>query len=135
MASPISSVTPIDYYGSPTGAAVTNIPAPSKYEWSMADVLSKGTNRSESMVYNKMRKGQTRSLSLGWVYPTVADAALILQAFNSEYVLLTFLDPKDGAYVTKRFTVGDRSVPAYNLSIGRWDEVSFTITQQDADEG
>lgn len=135
MASPITSVQPIDFYGSPTGDAVTGIPSPSKYDWTLSDISAPDAGRSEDMMMNKMRKGQSRSVDLEWKYPTLPDAALILNAFNSEYVRIILLDPMEGAYVSKRFYVGDRKVPAFNMAFGRWESISFSIIQQDADKG
>lgn len=134
MIKPITSVTPIDYYGNVIGEAVTDLPNLSKFEWVLTEIKSSQAGRSEALLYNNMRKGLARAVELEWDIPTYAETASILQAFKSQYVLVTLLDPLIGAYVSKRFTVSDKTVPAFNVLLGRWKGVSFTITQQDADK-
>lgn len=134
MVNALTSVTPIDFYGNVTGTAVTSFPPIGEYVWKLTDVTADDANFSESMLYNKMLKGQRRSISLRWNMPTLTEASSLLQAFNSEYLLLTVLDPAIGAFITKRFYVESRTVGAFKSAHGRWENISFVLIQQDADE-
>lgn len=135
MASPITSVTPVDKYGTPTGPAVTNLPVPTKYEYGLADISAPEAGRTEDMAMNKMRQGQARHIDLEWTLPTIAECAAIMAAYNSEYILVNFLDGLTGTYMDKRFYVGDRSSPLWNSTKGRWESLSFGIIQQIPDVG
>lgn len=124
---PIKSVTPVNDADTATGPAVTTLPAPSVFKWSLADISATGAGRSESLKMNKKRIGQAVTYDLAWPSPTIADAAAILQAFNSEYLSVECLDAKSGTYLTRIFYVGDRESPLYNNELGRWDTITFTI--------
>lgn len=133
MSSPISSVQPCNVNGVVSGIAITNLPVPSKFVYNLHDISASDAGRLESMKMVKMRQGQTRSIDLEWVYPTVAEASTILKAFNSEYVKVTFLDAMEGSELTKVFYVGDRVSPLWNHAKARWERVGFSIVQQTAD--
>lgn len=130
---PIQSVTPIDYSGNVIGQTITNVPCPSGFKYLLTDVSSSDAGRSENFIMNKMRKGQSRTVDLEWKYLTIAECSYLLNAFNSEYLSINYLDAKDGGWVTREFYVGDRATPLYNSAIGRWESISFTIIQRDAD--
>lgn len=133
MASPITSVTPCTVDGVSSGTAVTNLTTPSVYEYNLHDVSDSQAGRLESMKMIKMRKGQATSIRLEWAYPTLAEAADILTAFNSEYVKVNCLQALTGTYAEKVYYVGDRIAPLWNSARGRWERVGFTIIQQEAD--
>jgi hypothetical protein len=130
---PIASVTPCDKYGTVTGSMVAEIPAPSVFKYGMQDISGPNAGRLEDMSMNKERKGQARAIDLEWVLPTIAQASIILKAFNSEYALINFIDALEGTFITKRFYIGDRVATLLNTSLGRWESLAFTIIQQDAD--
>lgn len=134
MVNPLTSVTPIDFYGNVTGSAVTSFPPIGEYVFRIVDVTSDDANYSESMLYNKMLKGKRRTVSIRWNMPTLEDASSLLQAFSSEYILMTILDPEIGAFISKRFYVNEKTIGAFKSAHGRWDNISFLLTQQDADE-
>lgn len=133
MAGPISSVQPCNVNGVTTGPAVTDLPVPSSYVYNLHDISAHDAGRLESMKMIKMRMGQTRSIDIEWVAPTISDASKILKAFNSEYLKITYLDAMEGTTLTKVFYVGDRISPLWNHTKGRWERVGFTIIQQTAD--
>ena len=108
----------------------TDIPCPSTYEYKLSDVSDSDAGRTEDGLMHKMRIAQKVHLELSWNYITTAAASTILTAFNPEYISVNYLDPKAGTYVTKTFYVGDRSVPAYNVRLGLWTNVSFNIIEQ-----
>ena len=133
MASPITSVQPCDVNGTSTGTAVTTLPVPSRYIYNLHDISASDAGRLESMKMIKMRQGQSRSIELEWAYPTLSEASTILKAFDSEYLLVNYLDAKEGTTQTDTFYVGDRISPLWNSTRGRWERVGFTIIQQTAD--
>lgn len=108
----------------------TNIPAPSSYEYKLSDVSAADAGRTEDGKMHKMRIAQKVHLELSWQNVTTAVASTVLTAFNPEYIDVTYLDPKAGTTVTKRFYVGDRSAPAYNVARGLWSNISFNIIEQ-----
>lgn len=127
---PIKSITPVDRLGTAIGVAVTEIPIPSSYKWQLIDISAPDAGRTEDMAMNKMRRGQAVRVDLGWVYPTLAEASTVLNAFNWEYLLINYLDTKAGAWLDKRFVVGDRNAPLWNSAKGRWEGITFPIIQQ-----
>lgn len=130
---PIKSVTPIDQYGNELGSAVTEIPVPSSYKYKLIDVSSSEAGRTEDMDMHKNRLGQTVRVDLGWVAQDLANGAIILNAFNAEYLKIEFLDTKAGGWIIKEFYVGDRDANLWNAYKGVWDSISFPIIQKTPD--
>lgn len=107
------------------------VPCPSSYEWKESDVSDSDAGRTEDAKMHKMMIAKKVHLELSWQNVTTADASTILQAFTaSEYFNVTYLDPKANDYLTKKFYVGDRSVPSYNVRQGLWKNVSFNVIEQ-----
>lgn len=106
------------------------VPCPSTYEYQLSDVSSSDAGRTEDALMHKMRIAQKVHLNLAWQNQKTADVSTILNAFNPEYISIQYLDPKANGYVTKTFYVGDRSVPAYNTSLGLWSNISFNIIER-----
>jgi len=106
------------------------IPCPSKYEYKLSDVSDADAGRTEDATMHKLRIAQKVHLDLSWSYISTQDASTILNAFNPEYIYVTYLDPKEAGFVTKRFYVGDRSAPLYNTGMDLWEDVSFNIIEQ-----
>lgn len=106
------------------------VPCPSSYEWKLSDVSAADAGRTEDAKMHKLRIAQKVHLELAWQNISTAKASIILNAFNPEYINVTYLDPKSNAYLTKRFYVGDRSVPSYNVRLGIWSNVAFNIIEQ-----
>lgn len=99
------------------------------YLWEEEDA-SKDGGRTEDVTMHKNRVGQVQALSLKWSGLTTAEASAILKAFDPEYVNLTYLDPKVGDFVTKKFYTGNRRGTLYNSALNLWSEISFQITAQ-----
>ena len=108
---------------------VTNIPAPSKYDWKLSDVSAADAGRTEDALMHKMRIAQKVHLELEWQNVGDADAEIILSAFQPEYVNVNYWDYKQMQFVTKRFYVGDRSVTSYNRRLGI-GTISFNVIEQ-----
>ena len=106
------------------------IPCPSKYEYKLSDVSAADAGRTEDSLMHKMRIAQKVHLELAWQNVKTSVASQVLQAFDPEYINVTYLDPKAGGNVTKRFYVGDRSAPSYNTRMGLWSNISFNIIEQ-----
>jgi len=130
MASAITSITPVNYAGTPTGSAVTSFANLSKFEVMYEDVLSSSSGENEAGVTNRMKLGQRITLNAGWSGLTTAEAAVVLAAFDHEYVSVAFLNPKAGGSSTKTFVIEARTAPLLNVLTGLWDEISLTLKQQ-----
>ena len=104
--------------------------SPSIYQWSLQDVSSPDAGRTEDALMHKKRISQKVKLQLAWNNIRIEDASAILNAFDPEYIMVSYLDPKVGGYVEKRFYVGDRSAPMYNNTCNVWSNVAFNIIEQ-----
>ena len=128
---PIKSVTPVDINGNQIGStAYTNLPIPTSYKYQLTDISASDAGRTEDMKMHKMRKGQAVRVDLEWKYPSKEDVALLLTAFNSEYVKVNYLDAKLGEWQDRLFYVGDRNAPLWNSYHGKWESLGFGIIQQ-----
>ena len=108
----------------------TYVPAPSKYQWGLQDISDSESGRTEDELMHKNRIGQKIKLELEWDALSIAEAAEVLQAFNPEYVEITYLDALEGGFQTKTFYIGDRSAPLFNAYTGLWDSISFNAIEQ-----
>ena len=111
------------------------VPCPSSYVYKLSDISAADAGRTEDTTMDKMRIGQCVHLELQWDYLTDAEVATVLQAFNPEYISVTFRDAKQSPSVnngfrTSTFYVGDRSAPLYNSHVGRWTNLSFNIIER-----
>lgn len=132
---PIRAVTPADAKGVAMGAPVTNIPAPTKSDWSKMDLSAPDAGRVESGRMLKKRKGEADRIDIEWQKLSRADTALVLQAFDSEYCLVEYLDAKAGQWVTKHFYTGDMKVTGWLPHVDSWESVSFAIIRATPDKG
>ena len=104
----------------PTASNLTDIsPDPSSLEWGLQDVSSPDAGRThdaDATMY-KERITQKRKLKITWNNPTMAQASVILQAFNAEYFYVRYWDVMANQLQTRRFYAGDRTAPFrwYNL--------------------
>lgn len=113
----------------------TNIPAPSSFVWKCEDTSAADAGRTEDGVMHKKRIGQVIGVELSWQNISTEKAHIILNAFNPEYVNVTYLDPLCGTithngvpyYKTLQFYVGNRSAPMYNAKLGLWSNISFNL--------
>lgn len=105
---------------------------PSSYQWGLQDVSEPDAGRTEDALMHKLLITQKVKLQLAWQNITTEEASQILTAFNHEYIVVEYLDPMAGGYLTKTFYVGDRSAPMYNNTLygGVWSNISFNIIEQ-----
>ena len=108
------------------------IKAPSVFSWGLQDISDTDSGRTLDTLMHKNRIGQKRKISLAWNMPTDIEATAIVQAFNPEYIDVTYYDPLDGAVVTKNFYVGDKTAPVQMWSIDKkyYTSVSFDIIER-----
>lgn len=85
------------------------IKAPASLNWGLYDVSAPDAGNDIEGTMFKARIGQKRKLELTWKGLKKAQITPILQAFNPEYVDITYFDPLDGALTTRNFYTGDRS--------------------------
>jgi hypothetical protein len=105
---------------------------PSGFEWGLQDVSAADAGRTDDMLMHKNRLGQKRKIKLSWNNPTPEEAASILQAFNPEYVFVTYPDSMSGTDETREFTVGDRSAQmrSWAANYKRYTQVVFNIIER-----
>lgn len=108
----------------------TQIPCPSSFTWKLEDVSASDAGRTEDGLMHKKRIRQVIGIELAWNAVTTETASQVLKAFDPEYINMSYLDPKEGGFVTKTFYVGNRSSPLYNATSGLWENVSFNVIQQ-----
>lgn len=132
---PIRKVTPANAQGTATGTAVTTLPPLAKADWSKQDLSAAGAGRLESGRMVKKRVAKSDRIDLEWSYITRAEAAAVLQAFDSEYVLVEYLDAKSGTWVEKHFYTGDMSCTGWTPHLDRWAKVSLAIIRATPDKG
>lgn len=108
------------------------IKTPSDFTWGLQDVSDSASGRTQDALMHKNRVAQKRKLSLGWAAPTPQEASAILQAFNPEYVEITYPDAMSGQNETRTFYVGDRSSPMKIWTIGnkRYASLSFDVIER-----
>jgi|GEM_PF-5512880 len=83
----------------------------------------------------KKRIAKLDRLDLEWSYITRSEAATVLQAFDSEYILVEYLDAKSGTWVTKHFYTGDMTATGWTPHLDRWAKVSLAIIRATPDPG
>ena len=89
------------------------MPCPSAFTYGLQDVSASESGRveDENATMYKNRITQKTKLSLGWAGKDWAICSKILQAFNPEYIHVTYPDLLTGKYETKEFYSGDKTAP------------------------
>jgi hypothetical protein len=126
---PLLKVRPKPTTDDPNPTWITNIPAPSKYDWSINDVSSAETGRTEDGKMQKIRVARKRKLELEWQNRSMDIINTVLAAFSPNYVEVNFLDPLENGYTTKTFYSGDQAAPSYNVRLNIWT-LRFNIIEQ-----
>lgn len=105
---------------------------PSVFEWGLQDVSAADSGRTEDTQMQKNRVGQKRKISLGWNGKSWKETSQILQAFNPEYIEVTYPDMLSGEYETRTFYVGDRTSNVVIWTVGKklMEKVSFDIIER-----
>ena len=108
----------------------TVVPPPSSYQWELEDISASNAGRTEDGYMHKRKIRQAVRLSLSWNNLTTAEAVTVLNAFNPEYLQISYLDPMKGDFVQSEFYVGNRSAPLQNAVTGRWTNISFNVIER-----
>lgn len=108
------------------------MPCPSKQTWGLQDISAAESGRTDDAIMHKNRVGQKRKLGLQWNGTDKQATARILQAFNPEYVHVTYEDPMSGSLETREFYVGDRTamVAVWQTGNKRYESVGFDIIER-----
>ena len=106
------------------------IKSPSSYTWQQQDLSAADAGRTEDGKMHKERIRNIVALNLAWNNITTEDAQSILRAFESEYLMVEYIDPMLGGYVEKEFYVGDRSSPMYNCELELWSSLTFNLIER-----
>ena len=104
----------------------------SKFRWKKSDVSAKNAGRTQDVKMHKNRLAKKRTLSLGWSNLTKQQITTILQAFDPEYVMVTYWDPLAGTDVTKEFYTGDMEADVRWWAKGRerYSTVEFDVIER-----
>lgn len=104
----------------------------SKFKWKKSDVSAKNAGRTQDVIMHKNRVGEKRTLSLGWTNVTKQQITTILQAFEPEYVNVTYWDPLAGKDITKKFYTGDMEADVKWWAKGRerYSSVDFEVIER-----
>lgn len=111
----------------------TDIKAPSKYQFSEEDISKQGAGRTSTWQMNKLLACRIKKISVEWTKPTIAEAAVILQAFRHEYMWVRYLDANTGELKIMKAYIGNRNAPLFNGKLMRWDSISFNIIEKDGE--
>ena len=108
------------------------LPQPYQYTWSLQDVSASNAGRTEDALMHKSRVAQKRKIQLGWRIKDTDTTALILRAFNPEYVNVRYFDMLDNQYEYRTFYVGDRTAPVQLWAVGKHliQTISFDIIER-----
>ncbi len=107
-----------------------SIPCPSSLTYQLEDVSASDAGRTEDAIMHKKRIRQVTGLQLSWNFVSTTVVSQVLNAFQPEYLSITYLDPLANGFVTKTFYVGNRSAPMYNASMGLWENISFNVIER-----
>lgn len=109
-----------------------SLPCPSTFSWGLQDVSAGESGRTDDALMHKNRVAQKRKIGLGWNGKNWQETARIMQAFNPEYINVTYPDMLDGKYETRTFYVGDRSAPVKWWWAGKQiiEQISFDIIER-----
>ena len=94
------------------------VKSPSSFTWGLQDVSDSESGRTMDAIMHKNRIAQKRKINLEWWGLRPEDAAKVLQAFNPEYIMVTYPDAMSGTDETREFYVGDRSAPVQQWFVG-----------------
>lgn len=108
------------------------IKTPSAFTWGLTDLTDDDAGRTQDGKMHKSRVGQKRKLSLGWNHPTKEETAALLQAFNPEYVQVTYPDSMSGEEEIREFYVGDRSAPVkiWTVQNKLYEQISLELNER-----
>lgn len=109
-----------------------NVKEPSEMTYGLQDISASDAGRTQDTIMHKNRVGQKVTLSLAWSMTTPEETAALLQAFDPEYVNVTYNDAKLNALVTKVFYTGDKTAPVHMWTVNNkyYNKVSFNLIER-----
>lgn len=109
------------------------MPCPSSFQWGLSDISAAESGRTDDTLMHKNRVGQKRTLTITWNALDWEDSCKIIQAFNPEYVSVTYPDLLTGNEAeTRTFYTGDKAVPFKSWWLGnqRMESISFEVIER-----
>lgn len=105
---------------------------PSEFTWGLQDISSENAGRTMDTTMHKNRVGQKVTLGLSWSMVNPSESSSIVNAFNPEYVDVTYFDPLANDTVTKTFYTGDKSAPVQIWTANKkyYNKISFNIIER-----
>lgn len=128
MYNPIAAIAKISKEG--TVGEYVEVACPSTYQWAEEDISESDAGRNEDGTMDKQMIGQIVKLEMAWNNVTTTIASSVLQAFDSEYLMVKYLNAKSGTYEESEFYVGNRTSPLYNCRLGLWNKISFNLIER-----
>lgn len=107
--------------------ALAMIPNSMKYLYQDVDYDS-GRVADGTMTRNR----QGMKAKLDFTFPPTKDEGDISALLNSVSPVafyMQYYDPLTNGRVTKKFYVGDRTVPVYNFALEIWESISFNVVE------
>lgn len=104
---------------------------PSVMQWSLQRVSAPDAGRTLDAVMHVEQVAVKRKLELAWNNITAAQAAVIIQAANPEYIQVKYFDYLDNKYETRKFYTGDQQIPVYTFQADKKivSNVAFNIIE------
>lgn len=117
-----------------SASSLSDVKAPNTFSYGLQDVSTPDAGRvldGNATMY-KCRFTQKRKISLGWTNPTGAETSAIMQAFNSEYVFVSYLDALSNEYETREFYTGDKSAALKIVTVNgvTYSSLSFDLIER-----
>lgn len=113
---------------------LTAIPAPDDWGWALNDISASDAGRvqDEGNTMYKNRTSQKRKLSPTWKNRDGATIARILQAFNPEYVFVSYPDAMSNTVEVREFYTGDKEASLRKVTIAgtEYSSLKFNIIER-----
>lgn len=105
---------------------------PSSFVWGLEDVDAPDSGRTDDADMHRNRVARKRKLQIGFNGKSRAETARILQAFQYEYIDVTYPDALTGTDLTKIFYSGDQQAPVkvWNVNSKIYASISFNIVER-----
>ena len=109
------------------------MPTPSSLTWKLQDISPSESGRTQDAKMNKSIVAQKRTLSVAWNNPKPSNVSKILKAINKKvYLDVTYHDPMENKIGTRKFYVGDRTVPfkIWTVDNKRYERLEFELIER-----
>lgn len=106
--------------------------APFSFKWSKNDISGPNAGRTLDGTMHKNRIAEKRKLSLTWKGIRPEQVSAILQAFEPEYVSVSYPDALNGNTSTRTFYTGDLDAEIYSWTVNNklYSLLSFSIIER-----